>query len=145
MLLEKINDDLKSAMKEKKEVDLRTLRMLLSAIKNEEIAKRPNELREEDVLVVVKREIKKTKDAIIDFKSGRREDLAIQYKEELDVLEKYVPKQIEEEYIRIVVKEVISKTEEKNFGLIMKQVMAELKEKGDVDGGLVSKVLKEEL
>jgi len=145
MLLLQINNDLKSAMKEKKELELRSLRMLSSAIKNEEISKRPNELTEEDILGVVKREIKKIKDAIVDFESGDRSDLADQYKEELAVLSKYVPEQLSEEDIRSVVKEVVLNAEDKNFGLIMKAVMTALKEKGDADGGLVSRIVKEEL
>jgi len=145
MLLKQINDDLKSAMKEKKELELGSLRMLLSAIKNEEIAKRPNELTEEDVLSVVKREIKKIKDAIVDFESGNRADLVSKYKEELTILEKYMPAQVSEEEVRKIVKEVVANVEDKNFGLIMKTVMIALKEKGDVDGGLVSRIVKEEV
>jgi len=143
MLLEKIQEDLKTAIKSKNEKDTSSLRMLIAAIKNEEIAKRPKALEEQDVLSVIKKEVKKLKDSIEQFKQGGREDLATGYEEEIKILSKYLPEEVGEEEIRRITKEKISIAEDKSFGVIMKQVMAELK--GRADGALVSKVVKEEL
>lgn len=143
MLSEKIQNDLKSAMKDKKEKELGAIRMLVAAIKNEEIAKRPGVMEEADVLAVIKREIKKLKDAIEQFVAGGRAELAAQYEGEIKVLSKYLPAEIGEEEVRKVVKEKILAAEDKSFGLIMKAAMAELK--GAADGATVSRVVKEEL
>lgn len=154
MLLEKIQGDLKSAMKNKNEKELSAVRMLVAAVKNEEIAKRPKALEGADVVAVIKREIKKLKDGVEQFRQGGREDLATQYEEEIKILGRYLPEEIGEEEIRKIVKAKIagatdpsspeaSKGQGKNFGVIMKQVMAELK--GKADGALVSKIVKEEL
>lgn len=143
MLLEKIQEDLKSAMKEKKEKELGAIRMLVAAVKNEEIAKRPKTLEEADVVVVVKREIKKLKDGAEQFRQGGREELALQYEEEIKFLGKYLPAEAGEEEVRKVVKNVVEKATDRNFGTVMKAVMAELK--GRADGALVSRIVKEEL
>lgn len=143
MLLETIQSDITKALKDKDKEKLKALRMLAAAIKNEEIDKRPKELEEADVLNVIKREVKKLKDAIGEFKKGGREDLAQEYGDEAEVLDKYLPEQLSEEEIRKVVREKIAASDEINFGAIMKDAMAELK--GEADGGLVSRIVKEEL
>ena len=143
MLLEKIQGDLKTAMKEKKEKELSAIRMLVSAVKNEEIAKRPKALEDTDVAAVIKREIKKLKDAAEQFAAGGRPELTAQYEEEVKFLGKYLPEEIGEEEVRRVVKTVVEKATDRNFGAVMKAVMAELK--GKADGALVSRIVKEEL
>ncbi len=103
----KIQDDLKSALKEKREIELSVLRMLSAAISNREIDKRtriwkerpelsPEELKkesqltDEEVIKVISSEIKKRKEALLLFKKGKREDLAKKEKEEMEVLETYL-------------------------------------------------------
>lgn len=142
-LLQQIQEDLKSAMKEKKEKELSALRMLVSSIKNEEIAKRPAELKEEDIAVVIKREVKKLKDAVLDFRKGGREDLAGDYEEQAKIFGRYLPEEMGEEELRRIITEVISSAEDKNFGLLMRTV----KEKtgGRADGATASRILKEEM
>lgn len=142
-LLKKIQSDLTSAMKNKSEKELGSLRMLVSAVKNEEISKRPKPLEEADVFAVIKREVKKLKDGAEQLRGGGRNDLAGQYEEEIKILSKYLPEEAGEGEVRKAVKAKIAEATDKNFGLIMKQVMAELK--GKADGALVSKIVKEEL
>ena len=77
------------------------------------------------------------------FSQGNRADLAKKELEEISLLEKYLPDQVSEKDIKVIVKEVISSVGTDNFGQIMGQVMAKLK--GKVDGGLVQKIVKEEL
>ncbi len=143
MLLEKIQEDLKTAMKSKNEKELSAIRMLVSAVKNEEINKRPKALEDADVAAVIKREMKKLKDAAEQFAAGGRPELTAQYEEEMKFLGKYLPEEIGEDEVRRVVKSVAEKATDKNFGAVMKAAMAELK--GKADGALVSRIVKEEL
>ncbi|MFH1193713.1 MAG: GatB/YqeY domain-containing protein [bacterium] len=142
-LLDKIQSDLTSAMKSKSEKELGSLRILVAAVKNEEISKRPKALEEADIASVIKREVKKLKDGAEQFRGGGRNDLAEQYEEEIKILAKYLPEEAGEDEIRKAAKEKIAEATDKNFGLIMKQVMVEFK--GKADGSLVSKIVKEEL
>lgn len=142
-LLEIIQNNLKSAIKSKNDKELSAIRMLVAAIKNEEIAKRPKILEEADIIAVAKREIKKLKDGAEQFAAGRRSDLVRQYEDEIKILSKYLPEEIGEEEVRRVVKSVAEKTTDRNFGAVMKAVMAELK--GQAPGALVSKIVKEVL
>ncbi len=160
-LRQKIQEELRGALKEKKEVKLSTLRMLSAAIVNKEkekrykISKRKPELTEkeiekesqlidEEVIEVISSEAKKRKEAILEFEKGGREDLVKKEKSELAILEKYLPEQLSEEDIKKIVKEAIEKTGAKEIKEIGK-VMAELmpKVKGKADGSLVSKIVKE--
>ena len=143
MLIDQIQSDLVSAMKAKNAEKLKALRMLSTAIKNEEIKKRPDKLTEGDVQSIAKQEVKKLNDAISQFKGGGRDDLAKEYAKESDFLKEYLPEEIPEEDVRKVVLEKVASSEDKNFGAIMKAVMSELK--GEADGGLVSRLVKEEL
>ncbi len=141
MLLDKIQEDLKSAMKDRNEKELSAVRMLVAAIKNEEISKRPKVLEEADAEAVIKREIKKLKDGIEQFRAGGREDLAAQYEEEIKILGKYLPEEAGEEEVRRIAEEKFAAAGKKDFGSVMKAVMAELK--GRAGGALVSRVVKE--
>jgi len=160
-LRQKIQEELKETLKEKKETKLSTLRMLIAAIINKEKEKRyklskekpelsekelekESQLNDEQVLEVIFSEAKKRKEAILEFEKGGREDLAKKEKAELEVLEKYLPEQLSEEEIKKIVKEAIEKTgakEMKDIGKVMAELMP--KTKGKADGGLVSKVVKE--
>lgn len=142
-LLVKIQEDMKSAMREKKEKELSALRQLSAAIKNEEIAKRPEAMKEEDITAVIKREVKKLNDAIADFEKGGRADLAGEYKEQIQVFSKYLPAAMSEDDVRRIVKEAVSAAPDKNFGAVMKAAMAALK--GRADGVTVTRMVKEEL
>jgi len=104
--LEKINTDLTTAMKEKKEAELSTLRLLRSALKNKQIDLM-RELVEEDVLAVIRTQIKQLKDAIDSFASAGRNDLVEKNKAELLTLEKYLPAELSDEDLEKVVKEAL--------------------------------------
>ncbi len=160
-LRQKIQEDLKEALKEKRELELSVLRMLSSAMVNKEKEKRykisrekpelveaelskESQLTEEETLAAVAAEAKKRKEAIVEFAKGQREDLAEKEKAELEILKKYLPEQISEETLRNLVKEAIAKTgakEMKDMGKIMAELMPKIK--GKADGSLVSKIVKE--
>ncbi|MFA5013526.1 MAG: GatB/YqeY domain-containing protein [Candidatus Paceibacterota bacterium] len=163
MLVEEIKKDLISAQKERDEVRLSTLRMLLAAIVNKEKDKRlyvaalnpalssleldaKERLTDEEVMEVISSEAKKRKDSIASFEKGARQDLADQEKKELDLLKKYLPEDLTEDEIRQIVKEAIAKTNAEgagNLGIVMKEVSP--KTKGRADGYLVSQIVKQEL
>ncbi len=140
---EQIDNDLKQALKDKKELELSVLRMLKTALKNAEIAAKGS-LSEEDAAKVVATQAKQRKDAISQFEQGGRADLADKEKAELAVLQTYLPEQMPEEDIRRVVREKISEAgDDQNFGRIMGMVMKEIGQKAD--GGAVRQILQEEL
>jgi uncharacterized protein YqeY len=160
-LKQKIQEDLKSALREKKELELSVLRMLNAAIINKEKEKRykivkegpelaepelekQSQLVEEEVLEVISSEIKKRKEAILLFEKGERQELAEKEKREIGILQNYLPEQLPEEELRKLVKEAIEKTgakEMKDMGKIMAELMPKVK--GKADGSLVSKIVKE--
>ncbi|MCK4891773.1 MAG: GatB/YqeY domain-containing protein, partial [Candidatus Pacebacteria bacterium] len=109
-LRDKIKNDLKDAMKSGDNVTRDVLRMLNSDIKNVEIDLK-KELADDDVVKIIKRNIKSRKDSIEQYKKGNREDLAVQEEKELKILEKYMPEQMSEEEIRKIIIDIVKKSE----------------------------------
>ena len=131
-------------MKSKNELELGTLRMLRSSLKNKAIELIKPELTDDDVTAVLKTEIKKRKDAAETYRVGDRAELAEQEEAEIKVIEKYLPAQMDEAAIRAKAAEVIaglSDDERANFGRAMGAVMKAMK--GTADGTLVNQVVKE--
>ena len=144
-LKEKIKSDLKDAMKNSDSVVRGVLRLLISDIKNEEIAQK-KELADDDVLKIIKKGIKRHKEPIEQYKTGGREDLVEQEEKELEILERYMPEQMDEDEIRKIVIGAIKKsgaTSASDFGKVMGMAMKEIS--GNVDGNVVSGIVKEEL
>ncbi|HCP08663.1 MAG TPA: glutamyl-tRNA amidotransferase [Candidatus Moranbacteria bacterium] len=149
MLLKKqIFEDMKSAMKAGDAAKRDTLRMLDSMIKNVEIEKMKREegLSDPEVQEVIARAVKQRKDAIAQFESGGRPELAEKEQKEIEILMAYMPEQMSEEKVREIVKEVITATgaaTKADIGKVMGQAMGKLK--GQADGNLVKKIAEEEL
>jgi len=147
----KIQEDLNSAIKSKREIETSTLRMLSAAILNKEKEKRYKSgksedipLIDEEIIEVVFNEVKKRKEAIELYEKGDRQELADKEKKEAEILQKYLPEQLTEEEVKKLVKEAITKVgakEQKDMGKVMAELMPQVK--GKADGGLVSKVVKE--
>lgn len=146
-LFEKINRDYKSAFTKKDEFSVGVLRLIKSAIQNEEIAKKKKDsgLSEEEVLRIFLSEAKKRRDSIEVFTKGGRIDLAAKEQRELDFITTYLPKQLSEEEVKKIVQEVVASLGEgiPNFGAVMGKVMARVK--GQADGTVVSRLVKEQL
>lgn len=147
-LTTKINDDLKTAMREKNTLRLSVLRMLSSAMKNKAIEKGGSsyELKDEEILAVIKSEAKKRNDSIEAFEMAGRQELAQKEREEMSILEKYLPEQISSDEVEKVVKEIISEMGASgpgDFGKVMGQAMARLKNRAD--GQQVSQAVKKHL
>jgi uncharacterized protein YqeY len=144
MFTQQLEQDYKDAFKAKNEVAVSALRNLKSEIKNVEIAKQKT-LTDEEVLDVVRKKVKQHKDSIESFAAGGRADLVENETKQMAVLQKYLPKQLDEAQVRELVKAVIAETAAKasDFGKVMKDVLA--RAKGQTDGSVVSKIVKEEL
>ena len=145
MLKQQIEEEMKVALKAGEAVRLSTLRLLLSAINNENISLQ-KELTDEDILKVIAHQVKQRREAIDAYEKAGRSELAKQEGEEMAILNKYLPQQLSEDEVRKIVTEVISQlpeNEKNNFGKIMGAVMAQ--SKGKTDGNVVSKLVKEVL
>lgn len=158
-LREEINQDLKTFLKAKKELEVSTLRQVLSAVLNKEKDKRfilskenlniteeDSKLSEEEILDVFNSEIKKRREAIEGFEKGGRTESAQKEREEMEILKKYLPEQISEEEVKSLVAEAIKSVgakEIKDMGKVMAELMP--KTKGKADPSLVGKIVKESL
>lgn len=145
-LRNKIPEDLKNALRNKNAVELSVLRMLQSAIRNKEIEKNKSELTDEEVIEVIGSEIKKRRESIEGYTKGRRQDLVDKENSELEVLMKYMPKQLTEEEVREEVRKAIQEAgvnNSKELGKVMKVIIP--RTKGKADGAMVNRVVREEL
>lgn len=148
MTKQDIQNELKQAMMARDEVKKSTLRMLISAIGYYEIQKggAGYEADEKDLMAVIQKEAKQRKDAIAQYNTGGRPELAEKEEKELKILEAYLPAQMSDDEIRKFVKEAISQTgasSAQDMGKVMGALMPKVK--GKADGGLVNKIVKEEL
>lgn len=148
LLEEQIASDLKDSLKSGDNLRRDVLRLLFGAIKNVEIEKKKKEegLNDQEVMEVIKKEIKQRKDSIEQYEKGGRADLADKEKKELEILSVYLPAQMDEEKVREEIKKVIAETgasSQKDFGKVMGIAMKKLQ--GQVEGDLVKKIVQEEL
>jgi uncharacterized protein YqeY len=146
MLKQKLQEELKQSMLARNELKTSVLRMLLSAINYYEIQKggAGYEATDEDVLSVIQKEAKQRRDSIEEFKKANRQELVDKETKELEMLQTYLPQQMSEEEIRVIVKEAVDQTGAKTIaemGKVMGTLMPKVK--GKADGGLVSKIVKE--
>ncbi len=144
-LPEKIRHNLTTAMKADDKVRVSTLRMLLAALHNEEI-ELGRQLRGEDAARIVKRLVKQHRESIREFHRGGREDLVKKEETELEILQEYLPKMMEEEEIEGYADEVIAEVgagEPKDLGRVMAVLMPKLA--GKADGAVVNRIVREKL
>lgn len=144
----KIKEDLKGTMKAGETTRISTIRMLLSAIHNKEIEllKKEAGLSDEEIMDVVRSEAKKRRDAIEGFEKGARAEMAAQEKEELKILESYLPPEISDEELLAAVKKGIAEagaTSAADFGKAMKIISPLLK--GKASGSRIAEAVKKEL
>lgn len=144
-LSERINNDLKEAIKSKDSFRLSVIRMVKGAM---QLAK-PNpreELTDDDVITVISKQIKMRNDSIKEFEAAGRSDLVEQNKKEIEILNTYMPKQLSEEELTEIIDKVfeeVKPTSQKDMGLIMKNISPLVKGKADMS--LVNKLVKERL
>ncbi len=143
MLQEKITNDMKEAMKNKDVLKLSCLRMIIADIKNAVIAKQ-RELKDDDVIDILQKQIKQHKDSIESFKKGNRQEMADKEQKELLIIHAYLPQQLGEDEIRSIIADSIAQTTAqgvKDMGKVMAAVMPKVK--GRADGKLVNKIVLE--
>ncbi|MDR6122312.1 GatB/YqeY domain-containing protein [Neobacillus drentensis] len=144
-LLERLNNDMKQAMKNKEKDKLSVIRMVKASLQNEAI-KLGTELPEDAELTVLSREVKQRKDSLHEFDKAGREDLVEKLRTELAIVELYLPKQLSEEELSEIVTETISEVGAKSkaeMGKVMAAIMPKVK--GKADGSLVNKLVQQHL
>lgn len=141
-LTEQIKADLITAMKARDAKTLDVLRMLSASMKNKAIEMK-RELEDAEVIAVIKSDLKKLQDALVDFVSAAREDLITKSKEEIEILKKYLPPEMSEEELEAKVKaklEALGIKDASQIGKAVGAVMGELK--GLADGARVKAMIE---
>lgn len=143
MLLDDLKTDILTSMKKGDKSRVDTLRFLLAAIRNAAISKYAaageSAMKDEDVLDVIKKQVKTHKESIDAFTKAGRSELVAKEQGELTILEAFLPKEMTDEELKKLL-EPIASSGEPNFGLLMKQAMGIVK--GMADGGRVSALLR---
>ncbi len=147
-LKDKIESNYNNSIKEKDSNSINTLRLIKSAIKDKEISIRGKQdaLTDSDVLSLLQSLVKQRKDSIVAFEKANRNDLIEKELNEIKVIEKFLPKQMDEDETNLIIRSIISEnnfTSLKDMGALMKII----KEKytGKMDMGLVGKIAKSSL
>lgn len=142
-LLETLNEDMKTAMKAKDKPTLSVVRMLKSAVMNEQINV-GHDLTADEELAVLSRELKQRHDSLAEFKKADRDDLVTSTSIEIEVVKKYMPAQLSEEEVKKIVQETVTEVGAQSmadFGKVMGAVMPKLK--GQADGKIVNQSVKQ--
>ncbi len=142
-LSERLNEDMKQAMKSRDKFKLSTIRMIRSTIMNLEIDLKRT-LDDSEVLDILGREIKQRKDALQEFEKAGRDDLAASAKAEIEIVGQYLPAQLSEEEIKVIVQQTIHETgasSKAEMGKLMSALMPKVK--GLADGKLVNQVVQQ--
>jgi uncharacterized protein YqeY len=143
-LKEKLQADLTDAIRSRNEVVSGTVRMLLAAITNEEVAgKAAKVLTDAEIITVLSREAKKRREAVEAYTQAKRDDLAGKEKAEAAVIANYLPEQLSEDEIKKLIADAIAETDAKGLagmGLVMKVLQPKIA--GKADGGVVSGLVK---
>lgn len=140
----KIAEDLKNAMKSGDKFILSVLRMLKSALQLESISKK-HELSDDEVVTVIKKQVKTRKDSIEEFKKYNKTEEVAKLEKEIEILNAYLPEEMTEEEIKKVIDDVFKElkpTSMKEMGLVMKELNTKIT---NADMSLVSKLVKERL
>jgi len=139
---EKIELEMRDAMKRKDSLKLSVLRMAIAAVRNTEIVKKVKKLEEPDVLQVIHKMIKEHRESITQFEKGSRPDLVEKETRELEVLQRYVPKEMGLEELTSIIKTTVQEsgfTSKADAGKVMKAVMERVK--GKADGKIVNNIV----
>ncbi len=148
-LQDRLSTDLKNAMRSRDELRLRTLRLLRSALQSAEIAQREGgaaTLSEADAFAVLQKQAKQRRESIAQYEAAGRDDLRQREADELAVIEAYLPQQMDDDEIRVVVQEIVAQvgaTGMGDVGKVMGPAMARLR--GLADGRRVQEAVRETL
>lgn len=140
-LKEQLQEDLKTAMKNKDTIRLSVIRLAKAAVMNLEIA-RGHQLSDEEVIEVLAKEAKQRNDSIVEFEKGGRQDLVEKLKKEIQIVQEYLPAQLGEPELRKLIQEVIAEvgaSGKKDMNKVMPVLMPKVK--GKADGKLVNQIV----
>jgi len=143
ILMEKLTIDLRQAMRDKNKVTVSTIRLLMAAVKNTEIARQAT-LGDADILGVIAKEARQRQESIEAFKQGNRLDLVAQEEAEMAVLQGYLPKQMSREEIAVEARRIIKEVGAQgpgDKGKVMPKLISQLK--GKADGREINAVVTE--
>lgn len=142
-LKDKLMNDLKESMKNKDQLRKSVVTLVRSAIKQREVDERV-ELSDDDILEIISKQLKQRKDALEEFKKSQREDLVEEAENEIKVLMTYLPEQLTDEELQVIIRETINQvgaTSMKDMGKIMGVVMPKVK--GKADGKRINEITKQ--
>ena len=145
---ERINSELRTALKKKDIVATRTIRLILAAIKDRDIVGRGSGntggINENEIITLLKKMIKQREESIILYNKGNRIDLVKNEEEEIEIISKFLPKQLSEKDVKEIVKNTIKEIDASSIK-DMGKVMLKLKEKyeSNMDFSFASKIIKE--
>ena len=145
-LIDRVQSDLKDAMKQRKEVHLRTLRGLKAALQSKELEKGRGSLTDSDVLAVIQKQAKQRKEAASQFEAGGRAELAERENEELAIIQTYLPEELSEAELESIVLEAVESTgasSPADMGKVMGMVMPKVR--GRADGNRVRELVSRTL
>ncbi|WP_276897811.1 GatB/YqeY domain-containing protein [Dialister micraerophilus] len=144
-LKQQLMADMKAAMKAKEngKLALNVIRMARAHIRQAEIDNGHADFDDDQVLTILRKEVKQRKETLAEIKDSGREDLVEATQAEIDILQKYLPAELSAEAVKRVVVEIVNamNPEDRKMGLVMKSVMAKLR--GKADGKLISTVVRE--
>jgi len=144
-LEERLDTDLKDAMRRGQETSKLAIRSAKTAIMMAKVAgEEARSLTDDEVLAIIARQVKQRRDSITEFAKGGRQDLIDQEQAEIDVLTVYLPAQMDEAAVRVRAQAVIKElglTDLKGVGPVMKRLTAELR--GQADGQVINRVVRE--
>ena len=145
-MLEKINNDMMQAMKNHDKFKLTTLRMLKSSIIYESRAKEKHELSDDDILAIIKTQIKAKNSSIEEYNKYNRLDLVEGLEKEIEIISKYLPKELSEEELNKIIDDVfleINPQSAKDMGKVIKEISLRVGVRADMKK--VSNIVKEKL
>jgi len=145
-LLDRLNQDMKQAMKNKDKETLGVIRMVKASIQNESIKLGKDTLTEDEDLTILSREVKQRKDSLQEFKSAGREDLVEKLENELVIVQRYLPEQLSDEELLNIIQSTIQEvnaTSMKDMGKVMGAVMPKVK--GKADGSQIKTLVQQQL
>ena len=144
-LMERLNEDFIKTLKAQEKFTLSVLRMLKSALQLESINKK-YELSDDEIISVIKKQVKIRKDSMNEYISYNRNDLADDLKKEIEILSSYLPEELDEESVRKIIDEVFDElkpTSIKDMGMIMKNLVPKLNNMADMT--LVNGIIRSKL
>ncbi len=143
-VLATLTNDMKDAMRAKDRMALDTVRYLMAQVKNAQIDKPDHApLTDGEFMAIVKKIIKNTEEAIEQYRAGGREDLAAEELPKIEFMRRYLPQQLSEDELRVIIQDTIDANPGAQVGPLTGMVLKQTS--GRADGGMVSKLLREML